>query len=101
MPAQIFDELEKSYRKGTFSVPTVFYFSVDELKKTLTLDGEGCTVSDGKPAADADCVCKTSTEMFRKIWHDGYRPGIMDFMGGKIKSNQPQLLQQFLQAFGK
>jgi hypothetical protein len=39
--------------------------------------------------------------MFSRIWHDGYRPGIMDFMGGSIKSNAPQHLQQFLTAFGK
>jgi hypothetical protein len=39
--------------------------------------------------------------MFKRIWNDGYRPGIMDFMGGAIKTNAPQLLQQYLSAFGK
>lgn len=101
MQEDIFSTLQNSYQKGIFSVATVFYFSVDDIKKTLTLDGEGCMVRDGKCVEDADCVCKTSTEMFNRIWNEGYRPGIMDFMGGKIKSNAPQLLQQFLQAFGK
>lgn len=101
MHKEIFDTLQDSYRKGIFSIPTVFYFSVDDVKKTLTLSGEGCTVQDGKTVAEADCVCKTSAEMFNRIWNEGYRPGIMDFMGGKIKSNAPQLLQQFLEAFGK
>ncbi|GFO56472.1 hypothetical protein GMSM_34790 [Geomonas sp. Red276] len=100
--SDIFNNLEQSYQKEVFTVPTVFYFSIDEdVKKTLTLNAEGCTVAEGKPAGEADCVCKTSKEMLDKIWFQGYRPGIMDFMGGKIKSNAPQLLQQFLQAFGK
>jgi len=101
MQEDIFSTLQSSYQKGIFSVPTVFYFSVDEVKRTVILDNEGCTVQDGKTVEDADCICKTGAEMFERIWHEGYRPGIMDFMGGKIKSNAPQLLQQFLQAFGK
>lgn len=101
MGGNIFNTLEGSYKKGLFDVPTSFYFSVDDTRKTVILDSERCTVQDGKPVENADCVCKTSSEMFHKIWNEGYRPGIMDFMGGKIKSNAPQLLQQFLQAFGK
>ncbi|MBI5484369.1 MAG: hypothetical protein HY888_07905 [Deltaproteobacteria bacterium] len=101
MHEEIFKSLQNSYQKGVFSVPTTFYFSVDDLKKTLILDGEGCRIEDGKTVEDADCVCKTSAEMFNRIWNEGYRPGIMDFMGGAIKSNAPQLLQQLLKAFGK
>jgi hypothetical protein len=101
MPEDIFATMQESYRKGIFTVPTTFYFSVDDIKKTLTLDGEGCTIRDGKTFEEADCVCKTNFKMFNRIWNDGYRPGIMDFMSGTIKSNAPQLLQQFLTAFGK
>jgi hypothetical protein len=101
MQEEIFRTLQENYQKGIFTVPTTFYFSIDAIKKTLTLDGEGCTIQDGKTVESADCVCKTSAEMFSRIWHDGYRPGIMDFMGGSIKSNAPQHLQQFLTAFGK
>jgi hypothetical protein len=101
MQEDIFNTLEASYQKGIFTVPTVFYFAVDDIRKTLTLDSDGCRIQDGKTVENADCVCKTSTAMFSRIWNDGYRPGIMDFMGGKIKSNAPQLLQQFLSAFGK
>ncbi|MSN27261.1 MAG: hypothetical protein GJV46_15525 [Geobacter sp.] len=101
MPESIFKSLQDSYHKGVFGVPTIFYFSVDDIKKTVTLDEEGCSVQNGKTVDDADCICKTSAAMFNKIWNEGYRPGIMDFMGGAIKSNAPQLLQQFLSAFGK
>ena len=101
MSETIFNTLQDRYQKGVFNVPTTFYFSIDDIKKTVTLDGEGCTVEEGKTIEDADCICKTTAAMFDRIWNDGYRPGIMDFMGGKIKSNAPQLLQQMLAAFGK
>ena len=101
MQEEILGALPGMYRKGIFSMPTTFYFSIGDVRKTLTLDGKGCMVEDGKTVEKADCVCKTSEEMFTRIWSGGYRPGIMDFMSGAIKSNAPQLLQRFLQAFGK
>jgi hypothetical protein len=101
MLEDIFRTMQESYQKGVFNEPTTFYFSIDDTKKTLTLDAESCLVEDGKTVEDADCVCKTSAAMLNKIWNDGYRPGVMDFMGGAIKSNAPQLLQQLLVAFGK
>ncbi|MDD2897268.1 MAG: hypothetical protein PHI31_01010 [Desulfuromonadaceae bacterium] len=97
----IFSKIPEQYQCGVFTLPTTFYFSIDDTKKTVTLDSGGCTVEDGKTVEEADCVCKTSGELFCRIWNDGYRPGIMDFMSGTIKSNAPQLLQQFLVAFGK
>lgn len=101
MQEDIFATLQERYNKGVFKVPTTFYFSIDDIKKTLTLDAESCLVEDGKTVEDADCVCKTSAAMFSRIWHDGYRPGIMDIMSGAIKTNAPQLLPQLLVAFGK
>ena len=101
MQEEIFRKLQNSYKKGVFNQATVFYFSVGDMQKTLTLDSEGCTIHDGKTVDVADCVCKTSSSMFNRIWNEGYRPGVMDFMTGNIKSNAPMLLQQFLSAFGR
>ncbi|MHB8120547.1 MAG: hypothetical protein ACYDG4_00200 [Desulfuromonadaceae bacterium] len=101
MQEDIFRKLQENYKKGVFNVPTTFYFAIDDIKKTLTLDAECCTIEDGKTVEDADCVCKTSATMFNKILNDGYRPGIMDFMGGAIKASAPHLLPQLLTAFGK
>ncbi len=101
MQGNIFATLQEQYQKGVFTVPTTFYLSIGDIKKTVTLDAESCLVEDGKTVEDADCVCKTSAEMFSRIWNDGYRPGIMDFMSGAIKSNAPHLLPQLLVAFGK
>jgi putative sterol carrier protein len=101
MQEEIFRKLQSRYKKGIFNQATVFYFSVGDMQKTLTLDSEGCHIQDGKPAGEPDCSCSTSSDIFDRIWNEGYRPGIMDFMTGKIKSNAPLLLQQFMLAFGK
>ncbi len=44
----MFETLVEAYRKGVFSLPTVFYFSIDDTKKTVTLGPDGCKVEDGK-----------------------------------------------------
>lgn len=97
----IFAALPRLYRKGEVSRRTTYYFSIDDVKKTVILDADSCSVIDGKAVENADCVCKTSEEFFLKVWTDGYKPGMKDFLGGAIKSNEPQLLQEFLKAFGK
>ena len=45
-----------------------FYFSLDDVRKTVLLSRESCEVQDGKTVERADCVCKTSNELFIKIW---------------------------------
>jgi hypothetical protein len=97
----IFQGLCTEYKPGSFSNPTSFYFSLESVKKTIILGPEGCLIQDGKPAGEADCVCKMAPELFCKIWNDGYRPGMKEFLSGTIKSNNPGLLQDFLKAFGK
>lgn len=98
---EIFAQTATLYRQGTFPEKTTYYFSIGDTKKTVTFERDQVSVIDGKGTADADCVCKIGNELFLKIWHDGYRPGVMDFMSGAVKSNAPQLLQKFLSAFGK
>lgn len=101
MVEDIFRSITGTYKSGVFRKDTTFYFSIDNIKKTLVCGETSCAVHEGKLSENADCICKTSKDMFAKIWNDGYRPGVMDFMGGKIKSDQPQLLLQLLRAFGK
>jgi len=97
----IFADISSRYRKGGFGRRTTFYFSIGDARKTVVLDADSCTVRDGKADENADCVCKTSVELFLKVWNDGYTPGLKDFMSGAIKSNAPHLLQQFVTSFGK
>ena len=101
MVEEIFANLGKHFQPNKVAQQQVFYFSVDEVKKTVTLGPEKIEVEDGKTVEEADCVCKTSSDFFLKIWQEGYRPGMADFLSGKIKSNNPFALQAFLAAFGK
>ena len=98
---EIFNGLESSFVPGAVRKPMSFYFSLADYKKTVEINMERCLVSDGKTIENAACVCKTGPEFFLKIWNDGYRPGMKDFMTGTIKSNNPTALQEFLRAFGK
>ena len=97
----IIAEMGTLFRKGVFEEKTIFYFSVGETPITVTLDAESYSVARGKTSEAVDCSCKTGVQMFGQIWNDGYRPGIMDFLGGAIKCDAPLMLPQFLRAFGK
>ena len=98
----IFKGLAPRYRKGAFAKPTSFYFSLDDDEKwTVSLAPDTCEVKVGKPAEDADCFFKASKQMFLDVWNGKHTPGMTDFMTGKIKSNNPLMLKEFVAAFKK
>lgn len=97
----IIADMESSFRKGIFSKKTSYRFSVDQDTVTVTIDADSFSAVTGEATGAVDCSCKTSADMFGKIWFHGYKPGIMDFMGGAIKADDPFMLPQFLKAFGK
>jgi len=101
MIEDIFETLSEEFRPDRVVEPTSFYFSVGPTKKTVRLTPDTCRIEDGRTIEEADCVCKISPEMFLRVWNQGYQPGVMDFFSGAIKSNDPQKLSLFLQAFGK
>ena len=101
MIENIFDSLPDLFVAQSTETAASYYFSLEDIKKTVTLSPEQCLVEDGRTVERADCVCKTSKELFAAIWNDGYRPGMADFLSGKIKSNDPAALQRFLGCFGK
>jgi len=100
MVEEVFAHLEERFQASKVAQKQVYYFSVDDVKKTVTLSPERVLVENGKTVEQADCVCKTSAAFFLKIWQEGYRPGMQDFLSGAIKSNNPFALQTFLAAFG-
>ncbi len=101
MVEKIFAELPDLFVPGSLSEPVSFYFSLGETRKTVLLTSDRCKVEEGRTVENADCVCKTNPDFFRKIWEENYRPGLTDFMSGVIKSNNPGALQDFLRSFGK
>lgn len=91
---QAFESLQKRYKPGSAREKMSFYFSLGDAvgqKWVMTVGPDGCTVAEGK-SDSADVVLKTSEERFLKLLRGEWKPGVMDFMSGKIKSNDPQKL---------
>lgn len=98
---EIFDGLEGRFQKGAVEEPVVFYFSLgesDDDKWTLSIEPDECSIRPGK-VDNADCFLKTDKETFKKMISGNYVPKPMDFMTGKIKSNDPFKLKVLQQAF--
>ncbi|MBI3932074.1 MAG: SCP2 sterol-binding domain-containing protein [Acidobacteria bacterium] len=99
---RVFETLPKMFQKGNVKTARTFYFSLDDDEKwTVALSAEKCEVNRGKPSQDADCFFKASTQMFLDVWNGKYTPSATDFLMGKIKSNNPLLLKDFIAAFRK
>ncbi len=99
----LFEELEGKFLPGAVDKPVSFYFTLgsDELSKwTLRIDQASCEVKVGKPeGGTADCVLKTTPEIFTRIVREAYVPGVAEFLSGAVKSNDVGLLQTFQKAF--
>jgi len=99
----LFRELEDSYVSGKVDRPLTFYFSLGtetEAKWTAHLEPARCKIELGKPTGNsADCVLKTSADMFTKMIREAYMPSPMEIMSGMVKSNDVGLLATFQQAF--
>jgi long-chain acyl-CoA synthetase len=100
---RLFAELEAKFRAGEVKQPLSYYVTLgsDDLAKwTVRVDAHGCDVRPGRPdGGQADCVLKTSPELFAKIVRESYVPSPTDFLTGLIKSNDVALLVTFQRVF--
>jgi long-chain acyl-CoA synthetase len=99
---ELFAELVTKFRAGEVERPVSYYVSLgnDDLAKwTVRVDSNGCDARPGKPDGQADCVLKTSPEIFTKIVRESYVPSPADFVSGLIKSNDVALLMTFQKIF--
>ena len=100
----LFRELETKFVPGRVTAPVTYYFTLGnetEAKCTLRVESTKCQARMGKPegSAQADCVLKTSPDIFTKIVREAYTPSPMEFMSGQVKSNDISLLQTFQKVF--
>jgi putative sterol carrier protein len=99
--AKVFQKLPKMFQSGKVTTERTFYFSLDDDEKwTVSLSKDKCVVTEGKNE-DADCFFKSSSRLFLDVWNGTYTPSVTDFMTGRIKSNNPLLLKEFVAAFRK
>jgi long-chain acyl-CoA synthetase len=96
------DGLKARFHPGSVDKKTTYYLSLGDLpeeKWTVTLTPTTCDLAPGK-IGTADCVLKTSAELFIKMLAGTHKPGPMDFMSGKIKTSDLDLLLRLQKAFG-
>ena len=99
----LFQELETKFDKGRVEKPVSFYFTLGSdtyAKWTVLCDREKCEIRQGKPeGGTADCVLKTTQDIFTRIVRDAYVPGAAEFISGQVKSNDIELLFTFQKIF--
>jgi long-chain acyl-CoA synthetase len=100
---KLFGELEGKFRAGEIDKAISYYVSLgndEQAKWTVRVDAQGCRVKPGKPeGGQADCVLKTTPEIFSKIVRESYVPSPADFLSGAVKSNDVSLLMTFQKVF--
>jgi long-chain acyl-CoA synthetase len=95
--------MEEHFRPGALDREITYYLSLGdtaEAKWTLRIGPEAATLERGRSADRADCVLKTTARFFLRMVEKGYKPGMRDFMMGRIRSNDPWLLKELEKAFG-
>ncbi len=100
---RLMDHLKHRFVARSVDKPVSFYFSLGDDadgKWCLNIEPIACTFNAGKPpSGTADCVLKTSMDIFEKIVKERYTPSVAEFVSGKVKSNDIKLLQVFQKAF--
>ncbi|MCK6511871.1 AMP-binding protein [Myxococcota bacterium] len=99
----LFAYLKDRFNQKEVEEPLCFYFTLGEdaqSKWSIEIGKQSCAIHPGKPSQGAaDCVLKTSPEIFRQIVKESYVPDPDMFFSGQIKSNNPFLLQHFVRIF--
>jgi long-chain acyl-CoA synthetase len=96
----IFQALPSRFKRGIATREISYYFSIGEQDWTVFVSPDSCEVVEGKAVEKADCFLKTTAKIFLATVRGEYTPSFMDLMTGKIKTNNPALLQTFKDVFG-
>ena len=98
---KIFKGLCKRFNKANVKAERSYYFSLGEDEKwTVAISKEKCSVQRGKNE-EADVFFKGPAELFLDVWNGDHELGPKDFLTGKVRSNKPLLLKDFVTAFQK
>ena len=98
---KVFKGLPKRFNKANVKAERRYYFSLgDDEKWTVHVLKDKCKVEKGN-TEDADCFFKGPAELFLEVWNGTHKLGPADFLTGRVKSNNPMLLKDFVAAFQK
>jgi len=98
--SEVFRHMPMRFRKGRTDRQLVFYFSIEGEQWTVFVGPDSCEVKEGKAVENADCFLKTSRAIFLGTVSGQYNPSMTDLVMGRIKTNNPFLLQSFIKIFG-
>jgi putative sterol carrier protein len=95
------ESLRARFRPSVIDREIVYYLSLGDDpddKWTVTLAPTACSMVKGR-AGNADCVLKMRKDLFARLLDGSFKPGALDFVTGKIKTNDLNLLVRLRQAF--
>lgn len=99
----LFAELPDRYLSSGVEDAVTWYFSLggDRGRWTVgvTPGAETCTVREGRPEGQADCVVKTTAGVWTRMVREAWAPDVSDFVGGVIKTSDLDLLMSFARCF--
>jgi hypothetical protein len=96
------ESLRARYKPSVVDREIVYYLSLGDGpddKWTVTLTPADCSMTRGR-VGNAHCVLKMRAELFMGMLDGSFKPGPIDFMTGKIKTNDVNLLLRLREAFG-
>lgn len=92
-------ELRRRFVSGAVEKPVSYYFSLGEERWTVRATKDELEIARGKTVEAADCVLKTSPQLFERIVREAWEPGPKDFMTGKVKTNNVAHLRTMQKLF--
>lgn len=98
---KIFKGLCRRFNRDNVKAERRYHFALGEHERwTVEIRRDGCSVHEG-PDQDADVFFEGPAELFLDVWNGRHDLGPMDFLSGRVRSNQPFLLKDFVAAFQK
>lgn len=97
---KVFAGLKKKFKPGVVTERTTYYFSLGDAEKWSMVLGPKSMEVKPEKIDDADCVVKTTPDLLAKMLTGAWKPGMMDFMSGKVKTSSPEKLKLLAKALG-
>ena len=95
----VIEELERRYVPDAVEQPLTYYFSLGDERWTVRVTKEEIEIAQGKTTNSADCVLKTSPEVFEKIVCQAWVPTPQSFVSGEIKTSNINHLMKMQKIF--
>jgi len=97
----IFKGLCRRFNKENVRAQRSYHFDLGEGESwTVRITPEKCDVKRGG-GDGADVYFKGEATLFLDVWNGRHELGPTDFLAGRVKSNNPFLLKDFVRAFQK